>query len=108
MIDPDAEPTASMNVQKFTDDYVQNYEMLGEDEHGQEGYYHPTAHERLLILDAVNGLTADEEFVDLIAAQHAQRQARRAAEGCCLTCGAPAGDHWGNRCAAHPTTAGRD
>lgn len=93
----------------YVTDYLESYEMLGENEQGMCSCYTPTEQESMLIEDAVNGLLADEGFIDLIAAVHAARQASRAAEGSCLCCGAPAGKHWGNRpgCQQPPTEVER-
>lgn len=46
------------------DEHVEGYEMYGEGDAGREGTYTPTEYERLLIEDAIQGLLADEAFVE--------------------------------------------
>lgn len=58
-------------LQKFVDDYVEDFETIVADADGREGYYQPNETERMLIGDAINGL--------------------------CPGCGAPSGTHWGIR-----------
>jgi len=55
--------------------YVEDYEMVGEDEEGRDGCYTPTETERDIITDAVMGLLADTDFVaayDRVAATPAE------------------------------------
>lgn len=92
--DPEAMGRAVLGVQQFADDYVEGYEQLGEDDQGREGYYTPSDVERALILDAVNGLIADEDFITAAGIEYTERQKRRAAEGHCLECGCPRGQHY--------------
>lgn len=47
-------------------EYVAGYEMIGEDETGREGTYTPNEMERGLIIDAMNGLLAEPEFLALL------------------------------------------
>lgn len=106
LYDRDKYPTACLAAEAFIDEYLDGYEMVGEDAEGREGAYMPNSHEDALIRDAIAGLHGDEDFVTLIGAEYVERQARRAAEGACLTCSAPAGQHWG-RCSAVETGGSR-
>ena len=55
-------------------EYLNDYEMLGEDDTGADAYYIPTGRERELIYDAINGLLGDEQFIRLIAAAPVPQQ----------------------------------
>lgn len=87
---PSKERFPAQTVQQIADDYVEHYELEAD-----EGTYHPNDTERMLIADAVNGLTGDEGFCDRVAEYVIDRQQRRAAAGDCLGCGAPNSTHWG-------------
>lgn len=52
-------------------EYVDDYELIGEDETGADACYTPTQSERVLIRDAINGLLADEKCMRLIATRRA-------------------------------------
>lgn len=71
-------------------DYEKTYEFCGDD-----GYYTPNEQEAVLISDALAGVM-DEDFVTLMGKWYIERQKQRAADGDCLDCGAPKGQHWGN------------
>lgn len=47
-------------------EYAEEYELRGEDDHGREGVYTPNETERGLIIDAIHGLLADDEFMALM------------------------------------------
>ncbi|WP_315132892.1 DUF551 domain-containing protein [Achromobacter marplatensis] len=47
-------------------EYAEDYELRGEDDHGREGTYTPNETERGLIIDAIHGLLADDEFMALM------------------------------------------
>ena len=47
-------------------EYADDYELRGEDDHGREGTYTPNETERGLIIDAIHGLLADDEFMALM------------------------------------------
>lgn len=101
---------AGQSVQTFADQYVEEYELRdAEDANGNTGDYTPNERERMLIQDAVNGLIADEDFLTIAGRAYIERQQRRRAEGRCLGCGAPAGEHWGVRpeCSAQASTNDR-
>lgn len=51
--------------------YLDDYELIGEDDDGADACYTPTQRERVLIHDAINGLLADEHFMGLIATRRA-------------------------------------
>jgi hypothetical protein len=59
--------------------YVEDYEMLGEDDSGRDGCYSPTETERGLITDAIMGLLADDDFM---AALRTPAQGEPVAAGC--------------------------
>lgn len=48
--------------------YVADYEMHGEDTLGQDALYIPTERERALIVDAIQGLLAEPEFIAALSA----------------------------------------
>ena len=56
---------ASKAVAEAVDEFLNDYEMRGEDEKGREGTYTPTEAERHLIADAIAGLLGDDVFVDI-------------------------------------------
>lgn len=67
-------------VETAIDEYVDGYEMIGEDESGRDGSYTTNGDERALINDAIHGLLADREFMSLLrpappAADQAQQDA---------------------------------
>jgi len=43
--------------------FVEDYEMVGEDEGGRDGCYTPNENERALITDAIMGLLSDDDFI---------------------------------------------
>jgi len=57
-------PAVAEVVREFVDDY----QMMGEDEQGREGIYTPNEREKMLILDAVHGLLSDSDFTAAFAA----------------------------------------
>lgn len=59
----DAQPIDWPAVEKAIAEYIDDYEMVGEDAAGREGYYTPTDGERALIKDAVHGLLAEDELM---------------------------------------------
>ena len=106
----DSGPAAGRSMQTFADEYVEGYELRdAEDANGYTGDYTPNEREQMLIQDAVNGLIADEDFLTIAGRAYLERQAQRRAEGRCLGCGAPAGEHWGVRpeCSAQASTNDR-
>ncbi|WP_336235708.1 hypothetical protein [Achromobacter dolens] len=52
---------------QIIDDYIQEYELRGEDDEGRDGVYSPTDTERYMIVDAIYGLLAETEFIAAIA-----------------------------------------
>ena len=106
----DSSHAAAQSMQTFADEYVEGYELRdAEDANGNTGDYTPNEREQMLIQDAVNGLIADEDFLTIAGRAYLERQAQRRAEGCCLGCGAPAGEHWGERpeCSAQSSAPDR-
>lgn len=65
----DAPKPGSPRVGQIVDEYVQEYELRGEDEEGRDGVYSPTETERYMIADAIYGLLAEPEFIAAIATQ---------------------------------------
>ena len=103
----DSSHAAAQSMQAFADEYVEGYELRdAEDANGNTGDYIPNEREQMLIQDAVNGLIADEDFLTLAGRAYIERQQQRRAEGRCPGCGAPAGEHWGERqeCSAQAST----
>ena len=106
----DSGHAAGQSMQTFADEYVEGYELRdAEDANGNTGDYTPNEREQMLIQDAVNGLIADEDFLTIAGRAYLERQAQRRAEGRCLGCGAPPGEHWGVRpeCSAQASTNDR-
>lgn len=62
--------TDDQNVGQIVDDYIQAYELRGEDEEGRDGVYSPNETERYMIADAIYGLLAEPEFIAAIAGMH--------------------------------------
>lgn len=62
--------TDGQNVGQIVDDYIQEYELRGEDEEGRDGVYSPNETERYMIADAIYGLLAEPEFIAAIAGMH--------------------------------------
>jgi hypothetical protein len=70
---PQAEPKRDWStIDAAIREYVNNYELIGEDDAGADACYTPTERERDLIYDAINGLLADESFVAAISAPQAE------------------------------------
>ena len=102
--------SAAQAMQALADAYVEGYELRdAEDANGNTGDYPPNEREQMLIQDAVNGLIADDDFLTAAGLSYLERQRQRRTEGRCLGCGAPAGQHWGNRpeCSAQASTNDR-
>ena len=49
-------------IEAMVDEYLADYEMVGEDEDGRDACYTPTEDDRALIKDAVMGLFAAAEM----------------------------------------------
>lgn len=83
------EPTPYTRLDDIVSRYTDGYEMSdAEDADGNCGDYTPTEHERMLILDAINGLIVAEDFMETIfQARQLTHEARRA-EGQHPCCGA--------------------
>lgn len=63
----DAQPAVNWAaVSARVAEYAEDYELYGEDDHGREGTYTPNETERGLIIDAIHGLLADDEFMALM------------------------------------------
>lgn len=58
-------PEACSAVTEAVDEFMNDYEMRGEDAEGREGFYTPTESERLLIADAIAGLLGDDVFIEI-------------------------------------------
>lgn len=91
---PDTPWTA---LDKLVTDYVDGYELRDcEDADGNTGDYDPNEHERGLIMDAIQGLIGDDDFMDKIAEAREFTKANRRADGECESCGRKLPDHWGS------------
>lgn len=60
------EPVNWPAVEARISEFVNEYEMVGEDELGRDGCYTPSESERALILDAMHGALADDELMALL------------------------------------------
>lgn len=60
------EPVNWPAVEARISEFVNEYEMVGEDEQGRDGHYTPNESERALILDAMHGVLADDELMALL------------------------------------------
>lgn len=70
---PQAEPKRDWSViDAAIREYLDDYELIGEDDAGADAYYTPTERELYLIYDAINGLLADDSFVAAISAPQAE------------------------------------
>lgn len=67
------------DLEKIIDDYLEDYEMIGEDEAGREGWYTPTERERAIAKDAIMGLLAHDEWDAAWGRLVDQRAAEKAA-----------------------------
>jgi hypothetical protein len=69
------------DLEQIIDAFVEDYEMVGEDEDGRDACHTPTEGERALIKDAICGLLADPDWDnawgDLIRYQAQQRTEER-------------------------------
>lgn len=64
-VEDQAKPNGQ-NAGQIVDDYIQEYELRGEDEEGRDGVYSPNETERYMIADAIYGLLANDEFMALM------------------------------------------
>lgn len=70
---PQAEPKRDWtSVDAAIREYLDDYELIVEDDAGADAYYTPTERELYLIYDSINGLLADESFVAAISVPQAQ------------------------------------
>lgn len=70
---PQAEPKRDWStIDAAIREYLDNYELIGEDDSGADACYTPTERELYLIYDAINGLLADENFVTAISTPQAE------------------------------------
>lgn len=60
------EPLNWPAIEARISEFVNDYEMVGEDELGRDGCYTPSESERALILDAMHGAFADDELMALL------------------------------------------
>lgn len=54
-------------LDKVIDEYIDGYEMEGEDEHGRDASYTPTEAEADMMRDCIAGLLAEDDFLATIA-----------------------------------------
>lgn len=95
-------------LDKLLTDYVERHEIPDcEDADGNSGDYHPTRWERVIVMDAIQGLVGDDEIVDkLFEAREYTKKVRREA-GECERCGRMLPDHWGG-CSADKSKGDAD
>lgn len=55
-------------IEKFTDEFIDDYEMRGESEDGRDACYQPNDGDKALMRDMLAGLFAEPEFIRLLAA----------------------------------------
>lgn len=60
-----AEPVRidGVKIEAAIDSYIEDYELMVEDDEGREGHHTPTELERMLIKDCVMGILADDDFL---------------------------------------------
>lgn len=75
----DAQKTNFRSADAVIDDYIDEYELRGEDDEGRDGVYSPTESERYMIKDAIYGLLAEPEFIAALSRAPAAGDARDAA-----------------------------
>lgn len=90
--------TAWTRLDKYVREWMDGAEVIGEDADGMEGTVTLTERDEWMRDDLINGLLADEEFVEHVAAANRELRLQRRAAGECETCGHEAGGHWGPRC----------
>ena len=70
---PQAEPKRDWSaIDAAIREYLDGYELIGENDAGADACYTPTERELYLIYDAINGLLADESFVAAISTRQAE------------------------------------
>lgn len=93
-------PWTALN--EYVDTWLSTSEVMGIDDAGHEGEAARTERDDWMRDDAVQGLLADDTFLDLLVEARLFSRAKNKAEGRCEFCGHPAGDHWG-KCRAAET-----
>ena len=56
-----------VKIECFVDEFVHDYEMVGEAQDGQDAYYQPNDNDRALLRDCIAGLLAEPEFLAMLA-----------------------------------------
>lgn len=59
---PKVEPAHPTDLEKVIDDYIEDYEMVGESEDGRDAIYTPTENDKALLKDAILGLLVDTDW----------------------------------------------
>ena len=79
-------------------EFVEDYEMVDCEDAvtGVTGDYAPTSNERGMIMDAIQGLIADDPILDKLVEAHKFTQAARREAHQCEHCGRDLPDHWGD------------
>lgn len=84
------------HLDKLISDYVDRHEIPDcEDADGNSDDYHPTEWERVVVMDAIQGILGDDEILDKIfeAREYTKKVRREAGE--CEHCGCKLPEHWG-------------
>ena len=88
--------TAFTRLDLFVADWLSGSEVIGEDEEGRDGTISLTERDQYMRQDAIHGLLADEEFMDLVVAARRFQMEERRKEHRCQICGGRDDVHWGN------------
>ncbi len=94
-------------LDKMITEHVDRHEIPDcEGADGNSGDYHPTEWERVVVMDAIQGILGDDEILDKIfeAREYTKKLRREAGE--CERCGRKLPDHWGG-CSQADAGAGR-
>lgn len=59
---PKVEPAHPTDLEKVIDDYIEDYEMVGESEDGRDAIYTTTENDKALLKDAILGLLVDTDW----------------------------------------------
>lgn len=83
-------------LEEYVRTWLMDAEVIGEDKNGMEGAVALTDRDDWMRNDAVQGLIADDKFVDMLIEARMHSRAENRAAGSCEICGNPNGEHWGD------------